>query len=278
MIRLSPYVVPHFFTPLGSWYKMVHIERKGFPKNLRNWRFVTLTLDRAEYPDPEQAYEVGKRHLRQFIYLLRKKYAISRWCWKMELHRPDAEGRKWPHWHLLVDYKRPISTNDIRDLWGKGRTEIKAIRDEGFKYLFKYVSKTVSDLPDWITDRKHLRLFQTSKNFFPASGQQKNETEEASPRPSASDLGANTQNEKLRQLSIGERLERWSKLVVSRIISPEGAIRFRVHVLQTTWGDLRAHICRIKFAENISEKLLQITSHKIETSCLRILPSYLPTS
>lgn len=275
MIRLSPYIVPNFLTPMGAWAKMRALEKRGFPQNLRNWRFITLTMDRSRYPDPEQAYEVGKRHLRQFIYELRKEYSITRWCWKLELHKPDGEGRRFPHWHLLIDYKRPIAVEDVHTRWGKGRTEIQAVRNQGFDYLFKYVAKSVSDLPDWITNRTCLRLFQTSRNFFPASGVVDDESE-ASPRLSAEEPGANTENDALKSETIGERLDRWTKLVVSRIQTSEGGIRHQLHVMKDSWGSLRAHVCSLKFTHNLSEQKMRINSYSIETTCLRMLQSYLP--
>ncbi|MDB6166301.1 MAG: hypothetical protein JWQ83_1441, partial [Lacunisphaera sp.] len=172
MLTLRPYVVPNFWTALGASAKLRQLERRGFPANIRNWRFVTLTMDRVRYPDPSEAYEVGKRHLRQFLYELKKTYRFTRSCWKLEFHKADTErdDQKWPHWHLLIDYKRPIQYSDIDALWGKGRTEIKGVTDSGFKYLFKYVTKSVADLPEWITSRRSVRLFQMSKGFLPASG------------------------------------------------------------------------------------------------------------
>src|SRR5690606_19870837 len=65
MIALYPYQPRSFLTVLGSLAAVRHLKKKGFPENLRNWRFVTLTIDRSEYPDPAEAYDVGTRHLRE---------------------------------------------------------------------------------------------------------------------------------------------------------------------------------------------------------------------
>jgi hypothetical protein len=278
MTTLRPYVVPGFWTTLGALAKVRILTRRGFPDNLRNWRFITLTLDRTRYPDPESAYEIGKRHLRQLIYRLRRKYSIRRWCWKMEFHQPDEDGRVYCHWHLLLDYKRPIDFEELHALWGKGRVDIKGVSDSRFEYLFKYVTKAVDLLPDWVTNRTRMRLFQTSNGFFPANDQPVEEqSAEASPRPSDEEPVANTKNNQSPPETIGERLERWTRLVVSRSTNPDGSFRHRLHNMgERTWGHLLAEVCRIKFAAHLGAKSIQITSTKIETTCLRILPSLLP--
>jgi len=79
-------------TTQGAWAKQRQLERKGFPSDLRNWRFVTLTVDPKLYPNPFMAWALGKRHLRQFVYLLKKKYGIRRWCRKLEFHDRTTTG------------------------------------------------------------------------------------------------------------------------------------------------------------------------------------------
>lgn len=290
MIALYPYCPPSFLTVLGSLAAVRRIKRRGFPESLRNWRFVTLTIDRSEYPDPSEGYDLAKRHLRKFIYALRKKYAIRRWCWKLEFHeRDERTGEVYPHWHLLLDYKRPIPCEEITALWGKGRTEIKGVTDSRFDYLFKYVAKSVDLLPDWVLSRRQIRMFQTSSGFFPA-GCVARELETASPRPAAVLPGSDTQNgvrhcgdgissvfadrEPRQNDTIGERLTRWARSVVSRSGDPEeGKPRYRLHIaIDGSWGELLVTACHHKFLHQLGESQIKITKNKIEASCLQFFP------
>lgn len=280
MITLRPYNPPTFMTILGSLAKVRQLKRKGFPVNLRNWRFVTLTFDRSQYPDPAKAHDLGKRHLREMMYQLRKRYGIHRWCWKMELHEPDDEtGLIFPHFHLLLDYKRPIPLPEILALWGKGRVEIKGVTDSEFEYLFKYVTKAVDFLPDWLTTRTRVRLFQTSRGFFPTGGTVAEKR--PSPRHGLGVPETDTQNNGLPQKeTIGERLNRWTRCVVSRSLSHRGGKPVhRLHLLQgRTWVDLLVHAANQKFAHHMGELEVTITQHKIETSCLNLFPLSLAAS
>lgn len=279
MIVLRPYVAPTFMTVLGALAKVRQLKKRGFPSNLRNWRFVTVTFDRAAYPDPEKAYELGKRHLRQFVYELRKRYGIRRWCWKMEFHEPDDEGRVYPHFHLLLDYKRPIDVNELYALWGKGRVDIEGITNAEFDYLFKYVTKAVDFLPHWITSRTRVRLFQTSRGFFPTGGTEDKE-KRPSPRHGIGVPDTDTQNNRPPRETIGERLQRWTRCVVSRSLSTRGGRPvYHLHtLLRGTWADLLVHAAGQKFARSMCEKEITITQYKIETTCLRILPVSLSLS
>lgn len=282
-MELRPYAPPTFWLPQGARAKKRQLERKGFP-DCSGWRFVTLTIDREAYPDPCLAWMICKRHLRQFVYLLRKKYGIRRWCWKMEFHESDEDGRVYPHWHLLLDYKVPIDKDDILKLWGKGRTEIKQVRNQDFQYLFKYCAKSVEEIPDWIANRTCVRLFQTSRGFFPAqdSADDVAETEgsEASPRLGEEDqTDPATKNGWINDETIGERLERWSRYVVSRSISPDGSVRHNVYEMQcASWGRLLVSVSLIKLRSGIACSDLQITENCITTTSLCHLSSFLPAS
>jgi hypothetical protein len=281
MMELRPYAPPSFFTTQGAWAKRRQLEAKGFPTDLRNWRFVTLTVDPKIYPDPFMAWALGKRHLRQFVYLLKKKYNIRRWCWKMEFHEPDEDGRVYPHWHLLFDFKAKIDKDEIAALWGKGRTNIKRVDNESFEYLFKYAVKAVDCIPQWILDRTNVRLFQTSRGFFPAKTSagdvDKTKDEVPSPRQTAQGPGSETQNYRINDETIGERLERWSRYVVSRSISPEGQVRHRTFEMTCrSWGQLLVQLGRIKIRGAIPSSVLDVTENRIQTTCLQALQSYLP--
>lgn len=280
IMELRPYAPPSFWTTQGAWAKRRQLERKGFPE-VRDWRFVTLTFDPKEYPDPFFAWMLGKRHLRQFVYLLKKRYKIKRWCWKLEFHEPDECGRVYPHWHLLFDYKKRIDKDELAQLWGKGRTQIKRIDGEGFEYLFKYATKAIDCIPDWILSRTCVRLFQTSNGFFPktlpADGVEKQKDQIASPRDGETGPIAETQNYDRHFETIGERLTRWSRYVVSRSISTEGQVRHQVYEMACeSWGQLLVHIGRVKIRSGMCQSDLHITENCIQTSCYSLISRYLP--
>lgn len=279
MLELRPYAPPSFWTTQGAWAKRRQLERKGFPSDLRNWRFVTLTVDPKEYPDPFFAWMLGKRHLRQMVYVLKKRYAIKRWCWKLEFHEPDECGRVYPHWHLLIDYKQRIDKDELASLWGKGRTNIKCVGNQDFEYLFKYATKVLDNIPDWILERTNVRLFQTSKGFFPAGDVAKQKDVKPSPRLPAGDQCRDTKNDWSHVETIGERLKRWSRCVVSRSISIEGKVTHRMHRMTCdSWGKLLVHLSRVKIRTGIGRWDLHITENVIETSCLQSLQRFLPAS
>ena len=278
MIELRPYAPPSFWTTHGAYAKQRQLEKRGFPTDLRNWRFVTLTMDPKEYPEPLFAWMLGKRHLRQFVYLLKKKYGIRRWCWKLEFHEPDECGRVYPHWHVLFDYKARIDKDELAALWGKGRTQIKCVDNERFEYLFKYAVKAIDCIPEWILNRTNVRLFQTSKGFFPADGVVKKD-EKASPRQPDKDPVGDTQNYSPNTETIGERLKRWSRYVVSRSISETGQVRHLMYeMICDSWGQLLVRLGRVKIANGVSCWDLTIKENVIETSCLSLLSNYLPAS
>lgn len=279
MLTLRPYNPPTFLTVLGALAKVRQLKRKGFPSRLRNWRFITLTFDREDYPDPEQAHDIGKRHLREFIYQLRKTYGIKRWCWKMEFHEPDDEGRVYPHFHLLLDYKRPIAVKDLYRLWGKGRVDVEGITNSEFDYIFKYVTKAIENLPHWFTSRTRVRLFQTSRGFFPTGDAVAEKR--PSPRHGIGVPDTDTENNGLLKTeTIGERLKRWTHCVVSRSLALRGGKPMhRLHVLNKGgWADLLVHTANQKFAQRLGEREVTITQHKIETSCLELFPTSLSVS
>lgn len=237
MIELYPYFPATFLTPQGAARRMRQL-RKRFPENLRNWRFVTLTIDPSKYSDQEQAYEVGSRRIRQFMYLLKKAgYNWHSYCWKLEF---QASGRA--HWHLLVEYKRVIPAELITKLWGLGRTDIEGVLDSRLGYVFKYVAKGLDDVPDWVAMRTRIRLFQASKGFYSADDRSAKESA-PSPRQGIETTDADTENDVPYSdaETIGERLRRWSLSVISRSDSHDGQHkRHRVHVLAPgcTWGSL----------------------------------------
>jgi len=270
MLTITPYTPANFLTPIGAWKRANQLEKKGFPTDLKGWRFITLSIDRGQIPDPLDAYNSGKRHLREFIYQLRQVYDIKRWCWKLEFHKPDLEGNIFPHWHLLLDYKQKINCDTLTRLWGRGRTDIKRVNDQGFRYLFKYVSKDISDLPTWVLNAHQVRFFQTSVGFFSDNEGALKKDALPSPRHGGMDQATETQNE-VSKLTIGERLQKWSRTFVVRNHLPHGHATYAKQNANASWGLFRLQLCQAKFEEKIPQNVMQITSNKIVITCPRIL-------
>jgi hypothetical protein len=245
------------------------MKRRGFPENLRNWRFVTLTMDREKYPDAETAYNVGNARMRVMFQNLRRKYDFTKWWWKLEFHAPDDKGRGYAHWHLLIDYKRPIDVSDLSKAWDLGRTNIRGVRDSGFKYLFKYVSKSPDYLPQWFLDRTRVRLCQSSPGFYPspAHGGRVVDKNGPSPRLGTDPTDANTQNNTPSKETIGERIERWARSAVSRTTLESGSSRYHIWELdRVTWGALLVQACELKISRSLSDAEFTIETTKIETT------------
>lgn len=281
VVELRPYAPPSFWTTQGAWAKRRQLEKRGFPTDLRNWRFITLTLDPQKYPDPCLGWLLGKRHLRVFVYRLKKLYGIRRWCWKLEFHEPDEiTGEVYPHWHLLIDYKAKIDKDEIARLWGKGRTNIKRVDNQDFEYLFKYATKVLDNVPDWILSRTCVRLFQTSRGFLPiaAGGVTKEkEQREPSPRQRDSDHVTETKNNGINDETIGERLKRWSRYVVSRSLTSDGKVRHRRYQMTLgSWGQLLVCLSHVKIRTGIGRWDLDIRENVIQTTCLQSIQRYLP--
>lgn len=187
----------NWITQQGVW----KIQRDLEPRmpDIKRARFITLTLDPEKFDyDPEEGYEKGKRHLREFLYQLDKYLGRPQrtpYCWKLEFTRSG-----WPHWHIIFLYKKSIPAQVLNTLWGRGRTNIEMIRDESFSYLFKYVSKTADDIPPFIMKRKQVRFFQSSKGFL-ASKDRKYKKDH--------DQGERSR----RESTLDQRIDRWCRTV-----------------------------------------------------------------
>jgi len=166
VITLEAYRPETWFSQDGARIKKRRLQLSGIP-TLKNWRFFTLTIALRNIT-PTEAYERGSDRMRRFLARFRK--AIGReflWCWKLEVHA-DEDG--YPHWHLLIDYQKKIPLEIFERLtkwWGLGRVDVRRVRGADWEYLFKYVSKGLDDLPEWVTHYKgRIRIFQTSKGFW----------------------------------------------------------------------------------------------------------------
>ena len=163
-IELHPYVSESWWTPEGARLKVRRLQRAGLP-DFKNWRFVTATVALREI-SPLEAYNLGKERMRRFLARLRK--ALGRaflWCWKLEFHQDG-----YPHWHLLVDYRKPIPPEIMQEMeqwWGLGRINVRRVKGADIRYVFKYVAKGPEEVPEWVARHKGmLRVFQTCQGFF----------------------------------------------------------------------------------------------------------------
>ena len=141
VVHVREYQKPSWLTSRGVNRKRKMIEAKGLP-SMKNWRFITLTIDRKLYPDPLVAYLQGVDRLRRFMESCRKANLWKRkvkWAWKFEF---QSDG--YPHWHLCVGHRYKFTHKQLTklgELWVMGRTSVQRIEDSAFGYSFKYAFK-----------------------------------------------------------------------------------------------------------------------------------------
>jgi len=162
--ELHAYASESWFTAEGARTKLRRLERAGLP-NFKNWRFITLTMENHT-GHPFAAYEKGKGRLRRFLACFRKAIGREfRWCWKLEFH---DDG--FAHWHLLVEYTKRIPSDFfpvVESWWGLGRVNVRRVEGRDIHYVFKYVAKSVEDVPEWVAYHKgRFRVFQASRGFY----------------------------------------------------------------------------------------------------------------
>ena len=217
---LHVYETANWFSPEGASRKLSQFERRGIP-SLRNWRFITLTVDPKQFTCSRSAYEYIKPRLRFFIRKLVRYLRLHnpRYAWKLEF---QANG--FPHWHIAINHLSKICPCRLNNLWGFGRTNVKRIETESLRYLFKYMSKELhSGVPDWFLQLARPRVFQTSnffpkvasKNQSPSVGNKSRGTKELEDEQEGKDFVADSQNGNMEggacaraPTSLGERLER----------------------------------------------------------------------
>lgn len=180
-MEVRRYEPPNWFTPAGLRRKRRQIEAKGIP-NLRNWRFITVTVDPAFFESELDSYLVAKDQLRRFAESIHQKFGRDVvYCWKLEFQKNG-----YPHWHFAVSITRKLSFNEMRFLseaWGLGRVNVRRIEGESLDYFFKYVFKNPRQaglaLPDWFLDYhrpataegkpasfERVRFWQASRGFY----------------------------------------------------------------------------------------------------------------
>jgi hypothetical protein len=115
------------------------------------------------FADPSAAFEHSRQHLRRVFFQRRKgvewdckRHTIDApYCTKVEFH-----GNEWAHFHFVFRTRRFVPAGLLNELWGLGRTYVRRITNERFRYLLKYVTKDGGLLPDWVRHRTCLRVFR----------------------------------------------------------------------------------------------------------------------
>lgn len=164
-VEIRKYYAANWWSVSGVSRKMKLILRKGIP-NLKDWRFITLTLDPSLFGSELEGYLKGKALMRRFLTDLKKHLGLEEMpasAWKLEFQKNG-----WAHWHLYFDYKELIPNIEVQDLWGLGFTFVERCDEKSIHYAFKYAFKPVLQkdtteedlanneapipLPDWFLD------------------------------------------------------------------------------------------------------------------------------
>lgn len=146
--------------------------------DVTGWVMITLTVDRARYASPQDAYESIMRDFpRVNKQLARLNGKPIRWARKLEL-----QNGGWPHWHLICNLRKLARTElPLLDaLWQHGMVNITYLRDaQAMRYALKYCCKAVAQdgteepyygLPDWVLDYPTaIRWWQTHAFYEVAS-------------------------------------------------------------------------------------------------------------
>jgi len=175
--ELHAYASESWFTSEGARMKLIRLRKAGLP-SFKNWRFVTLTVPNRN-GSPYEAYLRGKDRLRRFLARFRKAIGVSfRWCWKLEFH---DDG--FAHWHLLIEYTKRIPEqvlSEVEAWWSLGRINVRRVKRPDIFYVFKYVAKSIEDVPEWVAHhRGRLRVFQASRGFYTKRSSRKIARQEA---------------------------------------------------------------------------------------------------
>ena len=158
--------------------------------------------------------------MRQFIYELRLKVGVKfGYAWKLEFHENG-----YPHWHCLLLYKKKMPYSYVDDCWRLGRTNTQRVKSEEFEYLFKYVSKTVENIPDWVQDAQFPISFWQTSGFH--------DIQKTSPRPDSSEKGIRPFR------TIRQKIHKWKRMVlVTKTAFSEPRKRYRILELNTSFSE-----------------------------------------
>jgi hypothetical protein len=168
--------------------------------------FLTFTINPLLFADPARAFEESRQRLRRVFFALRRSVKwqgkvhvlAAPYCVKVEFH-----GNEWAHFHAVFLTRRFLPGGLLNQLWNLGRTNVSRITNERFHYLLKYVTKDGGPLPEWVRNRKRLRVFQASPGFYV--------TESDEPKK---EKGERRTKKRRRSDTLGERIERYRRTAV----------------------------------------------------------------
>ncbi len=201
--------------------------------NVTRALLITLTVNPQDFRDPESAFEYSRDRIRRMFFQLRKGvswdgrvYDIDAPYWiKVEFHRSG-----FAHFHIIFLTRRFVPGRLLNHLWKVGRTNIRRNDSHGISYLLKYVTKG-QNLPEWVKERKRLRITQASQGFYEKVGSTKLK------KDSEKDCAIPRLASEFRDLTIGERMERWRRLATLK-----NGERFRQIELPEPFRDILGRI------------------------------------
>jgi hypothetical protein len=250
LVTITPHVPANWYSVEGAFKKFKLLEKKGLP-SFKDWRFLTLTVDNDKFKSGKSAYEYIKPRLRFFIRRL-KQYLNSndlQYCWKLEFQQNG-----YPHWHLLINYKKIISVRDIYQIWANGYVDIKRIESKNLPYVFKYCAKSLDGLPHWFLEYNRPRVFQSSGLFVSSSDpdwsvSDNEDVEEVKLKTSASSPE-----------TLGDRLKRYKNSVNIR---KNGKTIKTVNVF-CSFGTFLVSAFQYKFTKFINAYCIEIPNNQIQ--------------
>jgi len=221
---IKEFVPASWFHPVGI-FKVLSRVWDRLP-DVSGKLFLTLTIDPKNYDSQEAGFEDSREWLRKVFFQLRhgvehegKRYVIDGpYCVKVEFHESG-----WVHYHVIFLTRRFLPKELLYELWDRGWVKVQRITNEDFHYLLKYVTKP-DDLPEWVGERKRLRVFQTTTGFLKALP--KRGTAETSAVGRA--LRILKKKCKRASFTIGERFSRWACMAALRQFGKARTVRFRI--------------------------------------------------
>jgi len=218
---IKEYIPASWFHPVGI-YKALARFWDRLP-DVSGKLFLTFTLDPKNYANEETAFEDSRDWLRKIFFQLRhgvehegKDYVIDApYCIKVEFHESG-----WVHYHAIFLTRRFLPKELLAELWDRGWVTVQRITNGDFHYLLKYVSKP-DDLPEWVKQRKRLRVFQTTKGFLKPLAEAKTDAPKG-------ELDALKPKQQRASYTIDERFWRWACMAVIRQNGQARNVKFQM--------------------------------------------------
>ena len=131
--------------------------------------FLTLTYDRAPWPDARELYRKAseERHVRRFLAdlgsYLRTNFS-GRWICKMEFQQGG-----FVHWHIILLGVKRIPHEVLTEFWGRGHVWVEMLKKKKHsRYLAKYIAKD-GGYPLWLLGERRggVHVVRASPGFWP---------------------------------------------------------------------------------------------------------------